>query len=100
METMHSLLQRQLQRHFGDPASIPPEWQAFVKDVNDTYQEFDVDREKLGHSLELSSQVRLLGSAVDQSMDSIMITDAELNFPGPRITFVNPAFTKMTGYAA
>ena len=44
--------------------------------------------------------LRLLGSAVEQSKESIVITDAELNLPGPRILFVNPAFTKMTGYTA
>ena len=35
--------------------------------------------------------VRLLHSAVIQSKDSILITDAELDLPGPRIIFVNPA---------
>ncbi len=44
--------------------------------------------------------LRLLNSAVLQSRESIVITDAELDLPGPRIVFVNPAFTKMTGYAA
>jgi len=44
--------------------------------------------------------LRLLGSAVEQSKDSIVITDAQLERPGPRILFVNPAFTKMTGYTA
>jgi two-component system cell cycle sensor histidine kinase/response regulator CckA len=40
----------------------------------------------------------LLGSAVDQTKESVVITDAELDLPGPKIIFVNPAFTKMTGY--
>ena len=44
--------------------------------------------------------VRLLGSAVEQSKESIIITDAKLDMPGPKIIFVNPAFTKMTGYTA
>jgi len=44
--------------------------------------------------------LRLLSSAVEQSHDSVTITDAELDLPGPRIVFVNPAFTKMTGYTA
>jgi PAS domain S-box-containing protein len=44
--------------------------------------------------------LRLLGSAVEQSRESILITDADLDLPGPKITFVNPAFTKMTGYSA
>jgi PAS domain S-box-containing protein len=43
-------------------------------------------------------QLRLLGSAVTQSQDSVMITDADLDPPGPRILFVNPAFTQITGY--
>ena len=44
--------------------------------------------------------LRLLGSAVEQSKESILITDAELDLPGPRIVFVNPAFSAMTGYSA
>jgi PAS domain S-box-containing protein len=42
--------------------------------------------------------LRLLGSAIEQTKESIVITDAELDLPGPKILFVNPAFTKMTGY--
>jgi PAS domain S-box-containing protein len=42
--------------------------------------------------------LRLLGSAIEQTKESIMITDAELDLPGPKIIFVNPAFTRMTGY--
>jgi len=218
MESMHSLLKRQLKRHFGDESGIPAEWRAFINNVNDAYREFDADRAMLEHSLELSSQemldansemravfeaipdlvfrlnhqgaildvkagatsdlmikrqdligkriqdtplknvahrfseaiqrviaensavsieysavlhgqesfyearlvplsakqivviirniterkqsLRLLGSAVEQANESIVITDAELDLPGPRILFVNPAFTRMTGYAA
>jgi PAS domain S-box-containing protein len=43
--------------------------------------------------------LRLLASAVEQSKEAILITDAELNMPGPRIVFVNPAFTRMSGYS-
>ena len=56
MAQLHRLLQRQLKRHFGDNASIPDEWQGFILDVNDAYQESDIDREMLERSLELSSQ--------------------------------------------
>ncbi len=44
--------------------------------------------------------LRLLNSAVLQAKDSILITDAEIDLPGPKIIFVNPAFTTMTGYTA
>ncbi len=49
---------------------------------------------------EAEERLRLLGSAVEQSTESIIITDAQLDQPGPTIVFVNPAFTKMTGYEA
>jgi len=42
--------------------------------------------------------LRLLASALEQSRESIVITDAQLDLPGPGILFVNPAFTQMTGY--
>ena len=218
MERMHSLLKRQLKRHFGDSDNVPEEWRTFLTGVNEAYREFDTDRAMLEHSLELSSQemldansemravfqaipdlvfrlshqgtildikagaageltimrqdmigkriqdspfkevadqfdeaiqrvvaenspvsieyaavqqgqeshyearlvplagnqivvivrditerkqsLRLLGAAVEQSTESIVITDTELDLPGPRILFVNPAFTKMTGYTA
>lgn len=45
-------------------------------------------------------QLRLLSSAVEQSTDAVIITDASLDLPGPRILFVNPAFAQMTGYRA
>jgi PAS domain S-box-containing protein len=44
--------------------------------------------------------LRLLGSAIEQSKESVIITDAEVNLPGPKILFVNHAFTQMTGYAS
>lgn len=44
--------------------------------------------------------IQLLLSAVQQSRDSIIITNAHLEPPGPEIVYVNPAFTEMTGYAA
>ncbi|TGL74502.1 PAS domain-containing protein [Leptospira yasudae] len=35
---------------------------------------------------------------VNQISDSLLVTDAELEVPGPKIIFANPAFCKMTGY--
>jgi signal transduction histidine kinase len=56
MEPTHSLLKRQLKRHFGDHFRVPAEWQEFVNAVGAAYREFDFDREMLERSLELSSQ--------------------------------------------
>jgi len=44
--------------------------------------------------------LRLLESAVRQAGDSVVITTSQLERPGPTILFVNPAFTRMTGYTA
>ncbi len=45
-------------------------------------------------------ELRLLASAVHNAQDSILITNTNLKSPGPEIVFVNPAFTRMTGYTA
>ncbi len=44
------------------------------------------------------SYLDLLESAVRNDYDSILVTDLELNKPGPRICYVNDGFEKMTGY--
>lgn len=40
----------------------------------------------------------LFQAALDQSYNSVVITDARNSFEGPRIIYANPAFQKMTGY--
>ena len=40
----------------------------------------------------------LFQAALDQSYSSVVITDANDNYDGPRIIYANPAFQKMTGY--
>ncbi|MDB5413082.1 MAG: hypothetical protein JWR10_1417 [Rubritepida sp.] len=37
---------------------------------------------------------------VDGAEDAVMVTDADLDAPGPTIRYVNPAFTRLTGYTA
>ena len=41
---------------------------------------------------------RLVKAAVESANDAILITEARLDLPGPRIEYVNAAFTRMTGY--
>ncbi len=48
---------------------------------------------------EQAEQVRLLQSVVVNSNDAVLITEAEpIDEPGPRIIYVNEAFTRTTGY--
>lgn len=56
LENLHTLLQRQLQRHVGEDCPVPEEWRGFIRAVNDAYRAFDADRSMLERSLELSSQ--------------------------------------------
>jgi PAS domain S-box-containing protein len=47
-----------------------------------------------------AEQVRLLQSVVVNTNDAVIITEAEpIDPPGPRILYVNQAFTTMTGYS-
>jgi PAS domain S-box-containing protein len=56
MDTLHTLLERQIKRCFGDRFNVPTEWERFIKAVNEAYLGFDDDRVMLERSLELSSQ--------------------------------------------
>ena len=47
-----------------------------------------------------AADLRLLRAAVEASGEAILITSADLDEPGPRIEYANPAFTRMTGYEA
>lgn len=47
----------------------------------------------------LESQLGLLESAIRHDYDSILITELDLEKPGPKIVYVNEGFTRMTGYS-
>lgn len=53
---LHNLLKRQLRKYFGDINTIPNGWMQFLELVNNSYWEFDNDRNMLERALELSSQ--------------------------------------------
>lgn len=49
---------------------------------------------------DLEQRLRLVQSAVEQASEAVVITESRLERPGPMILYVNPAFTRMTGYKA
>ncbi|MBC7439882.1 MAG: PAS domain-containing protein, partial [Flavobacterium sp.] len=56
----------------------------------------DVSKQKLEER-----RLKLLESVITNATDVILITEPEpFDLPGPKILFVNDAFTKMTGYTA
>lgn len=57
--------------------------------------DMDITKSKL-----IEQQLRLSESVVVNAKDAILITEAEpIDQPGPRILYVNPAFSRMTGYS-
>ena len=87
MEERHSLLARQIRRHFGGEA--PEGVEAFLAAVNDAYWQSDHDRAMLERSMDLSSQELLLANAalrqslsllqttLDSTADGILVVDLE-----------------------
>lgn len=56
----------------------------------------DITKQKLEEN-----RLRLLESVIVHTTDAVLITEAEpTEMPGPRIVYVNEAFTKLTGYTA
>lgn len=48
----------------------------------------------------MSSHLDMVIKALEQSGDGILITDATLDAPGPRIVYVNRTYQRLTGYKA
>lgn len=61
MDSLHSLLKRQLKRHAAQMDRLPP---TFIEAVDQTYRQFDDDRTLLERSLEVTSQ-ELLQSNIE-----------------------------------
>ena len=73
---------------------------SLVRDSGSQPRYFIAQIQDITQSRKSEESLRLLGSAVEHSKESITITDALLDLPGPNIIFVNPAFSNMTGYTA
>jgi len=54
--SLNKLLLRQVNRRFGSYENIPDELKGFLKDINDTYNNFEDDTQLLQSSIEISSQ--------------------------------------------
>ena len=53
-----------------------------------------------GHPARFPPDLAVLLAAIEASSEAILITSADIEEPGPRIEYVNPALTRMTGYEA
>jgi hypothetical protein len=69
MPDRHSLLKRQLKRHFPDD-HVPDAIKPLLNDVAEAYLQFDADRGMLERSLDLSSQELLQANAALRALVS------------------------------
>ncbi|WP_069132354.1 PAS domain-containing protein [Rhodohalobacter halophilus] len=71
--------------------SLAKDDQSF-EELKSIFEKITQERDQARDSL------KLLERAIRSDYDSILITDLNLEKPGPKIVYVNDGFTKMTGY--
>ncbi|UAM97576.1 PAS domain S-box protein [Polaribacter litorisediminis] len=82
------------------------EWRWLESVLTNTLDNFAVNgiivnSQDITDKIKEKQQLKLLESVITHTKDSVLITEAEpFDEPGPKILFVNEAFTKMTGYTA
>jgi PAS domain S-box-containing protein len=59
---------------------------------------FDSPNGRASTSSQEAHLLSILRKVVEDASEAIVVTEAELQEPGPRIVWVNPAFTEITGY--
>lgn len=70
------------------------------KDKNGKPVSFEGTVQDITFQKKEEQHLKLLESVITNSNDAVMITEAEpFDEPGPKIIYVNEAFTKMTGYS-
>jgi len=100
MEQMHNQLKLQIRRYFGEPESLPKEWQGFINAVNTDYVEFDAGRASLERAPELTPRLLqanpdfrvIFERLIHSSMDGIFAFDRDY-----RYTVWNPAVERILG---
>jgi len=102
MSDRHSLLARQIRRHFGSEEKIPADLEPFLAAVDAAYRQSDDDRAMLERSMDLSSQelmqtntalrqsLSLVQATLESTADGLLVVDE-----GGKIVAFNHRFTEM-----
>lgn len=82
-------MQSKIKKHLQE---LSKDEQAYEK-LKELFSEVEEQKSKYKQNLDL------LESAIQNDYDSILITELDLEKPGPKIVYVNNGFCKMTGYS-
>lgn len=100
-ELTHSLLKRQVKRHLGDLATLPPAWHAMLVAVNEAYLQNESDYSMLERSLELSSQeLHAANADIRAVYERLILSNVDGIFAFDRnccFTVWNPSMEQFTG---
>ena len=97
MSNLHSLLRRQLKRHFGDLITVPRQLMDMLEDINSAYLEFDNDRLLLERALDLSSQELLESQALYRSLVETLPLNIFRKDKDGRYSYVNAQYLQLIG---
>lgn len=86
---------------FLDKTGKPSRYVAINKDITSRKEAEEKLKKAYKELIEEQQRLKLLESVITNTKDSVVITEAESQDElGPKILYVNKAFTKMTGYNA
>ncbi len=71
---------------------------AAMRDALGQITGFIVVLRDLSEQHQMLERQQLLSDSIEHSPDCVLITDADLEQPGPRILYANPSFERMSGY--
>jgi len=79
-------------------SSVLEQLKAYSKDDASYAKLKTLFEEVLSKLKKTQNELSLLENAIKNDYDSILITELDLEKPGPKIVYVNEGFTRMTGY--
>ncbi len=111
LHELHPRLRSQIESVYGDTMPADTTFQRLLEVIDQTYTEEKAvsdrpepdDHALPGFPVEVESESakaskQLLDQVLQHTHESVIVTDADLDAPGPRILYVNRAFTDLTGY--
>ncbi|MEZ5275254.1 MAG: PAS domain S-box protein [Opitutaceae bacterium] len=111
LRRLHPRLRRQIESVYGDTLPADSTFQRLLEVIDATYTNDGKEASSPstapafsgGFPIQVDSESgragrQMLDHILEHTHESVMVTDADLEPPGPRILYVNRAFSQLTGY--